>query len=87
MIYMVRVRISIKGHQKRAEAVLKRTWPSLYALDRSPEFEIRLDHWQLRSVTLDRLHVFAVRRFGLPIAYTSGRQASAKCLQREVSTL
>ena len=57
MVYMVRVWFSIKSHQKRAKAVLKRIWPTLYELDRSPEFEIWVDHWQLRSLIVGGLHI------------------------------
>src|SRR5205814_7384945 len=50
----------IKGHQKRAKAVLKRTWPDIAALDSSKEFRIRGDKWQMRSLILLFLHVAVI---------------------------
>jgi predicted dehydrogenase len=64
MFYMWRVRVSIKGHQVRAKAVLKKFWPDLWVLDRSREFEIKLDKWQLRSVIVGCLHIFVLLAAG-----------------------
>lgn len=60
ILYMWRVKVTIKGHQKRAKAVLERTWRDLWKLDQSPDFEIKLDRWQIRSWILRILHAAVV---------------------------
>ena len=58
VFYMWRVKVTIKGHQARAKAVLERTWPDLYKLDRN--LPIKRDEWQMRSLILSFLHVCVV---------------------------
>jgi hypothetical protein len=70
VFYMWRVKVTIKGHQARAEKVLERTWPDLYELDRN--LPIKRDTWQLRSLILSFLHVCVVVAGLAPSFETNG---------------